>query len=92
MSKTEAKSFLSVVVDSVQYTGQCFGASYFNKSYRVLLYVVQVTLEELQAHAKQKLAAYQLPRQLQVLDEIPRNAMGKINKKMLRKELFPDKF
>jgi non-ribosomal peptide synthetase component E (peptide arylation enzyme) len=29
---------------------------------------------------------------LRVVDHIPRNAMGKINKKMLVKEIFQDEF
>ena len=47
-----------------------------------------MTLESLQAYAKQRMAHYKVPTVLRVLDEIPRNAMGKINKKALVKELF----
>lgn len=53
------------------------------------LLVVQVDLESLQKHASEKLAPYQIPKLLKVLDEMPRNAMGKINKKGLIKDVFP---
>ncbi len=59
---------------------------------RVALVVVPATdqapdLEELQAFARQTLAAPKLPRLLVVLDDLPRNALGKVVKPML-KELF----
>lgn len=50
---------------------------------------MQVTLEELQRFAAGQLSAYQLPKQLRLVDAVPRNAMGKVNKKQLVKELFP---
>lgn len=39
-----------------------------------------------------RLAAYKIPQVLKVVDFIPRNAMGKINKKQLVKEVFADQF
>lgn len=53
--------------------------------------MLQVDLESLQEFAAQHLAPYQIPKLLEVLDEMPRNAMGKINKKALVKEVFPKK-
>lgn len=53
------------------------------------LFVVQIDLESLQKHASEKLAPYQIPKLLKVLEEMPRNAMGKINKKGLIKDVFP---
>ena len=53
------------------------------------LSVLQVNLEGLQEFAAEKLAPYQIPKLLEVLDEMPRNAMGKINKKALVKGVFP---
>ncbi|GAB1310265.1 Malonyl synthetase [Madurella fahalii] len=41
---------------------------------------------------KGSLANYKIPQVLRVVDHIPRNAMGKINKKMLVKEIFQDEF
>ncbi|KAM7224374.1 acyl-CoA synthetase family member 3, mitochondrial [Rhypophila decipiens] len=41
---------------------------------------------------KGRLANYKIPQVLKVVDHIPRNAMGKINKKMLVKEIFQDEF
>ena len=35
-----------------------------------------------------KLPQYQLPSRLEVVERIPRNAMGKVNKKVLRREYF----
>ncbi|KAL1611887.1 hypothetical protein SLS60_000109 [Paraconiothyrium brasiliense] len=37
---------------------------------------------------KEILANYKIPQEMKVIDEIPRNAMGKINKKQLVKELY----
>jgi len=53
---------------------------------------VQVSQADLQEFAKGSLPKYQVPHSVVLIEEIPRNAMGKINKKALRKELFPDKF
>jgi len=39
---------------------------------------------------RDRLAAYQIPRKIVVVDSIPRNAMGKINKKQLIASFFPD--
>ncbi|KAJ5698089.1 AMP-dependent synthetase/ligase [Penicillium macrosclerotiorum] len=37
---------------------------------------------------KDRLAAYKIPQEMKVLDTIPRNAMGKVNKKALVKQVF----
>ncbi|KAK3310236.1 uncharacterized protein B0T15DRAFT_517872 [Chaetomium strumarium] len=47
---------------------------------------------EMRRALKGKLAGYKIPQVLKVVDHIPRNAMGKINKKMLVKEIFQDEF
>ncbi|KAK5676262.1 hypothetical protein LTS10_011074 [Elasticomyces elasticus] len=39
---------------------------------------------------KDKLVAYKIPQDLKVVEEIPRNAMGKVNKKELVKSVFGD--
>ncbi len=49
---------------------------------------MQVTLDELQEWLVDKLPPYQVPKRLKVVDTIPRNAMGKINKKELRQSEF----
>lgn len=41
---------------------------------------------------KGRLVAYKIPQVLRVVDHIPRNAMGKINKKQLVKAIFQDDF
>lgn len=46
-----------------------------------------MSLEELCSWAKDKLAPYKLPTRLIVWDSLPRNAMGKVNKKELKKLL-----
>ncbi|XP_022018768.1 malonate--CoA ligase isoform X2 [Helianthus annuus] len=46
-----------------------------------------ITLDELCSWAKQKLAPYKLPTRLFVWDSLPRNAMGKVNKKELKATL-----
>jgi malonyl-CoA/methylmalonyl-CoA synthetase len=42
------------------------------------------TLEDLQAFAARELAPYKLPRGLRLLSELPRNAMGKVQKSLLK--------
>ncbi|KAG2729036.1 hypothetical protein I3843_01G227100 [Carya illinoinensis] len=46
-----------------------------------------ITLEELCSWAKEKLAPYKLPTRLFLWDSLPHNAMGKVNKKELKKVL-----
>lgn len=38
------------------------------------------------------MAPYHIPKVLKCLEEMPRNAMGKVNKKQLAKEIFPEYF
>jgi len=51
----------------------------------VTAYVIggQVSLDDLRAHLGGRLAAYKQPRQLHLVDELPRNALGKVQKHML---------
>ncbi len=44
----------------------------------------EVTPEELIAHCKQRMAAYKYPRQMVVVDELPKTATGKILRRELR--------
>jgi malonyl-CoA/methylmalonyl-CoA synthetase len=43
-----------------------------------------LTLDELRDSLRERLAPYKLPRELHVVDALPRNAMGKVNKPALR--------
>merc|ERR1711879_85092 len=47
-------------------------------------------LADLRAWGSDHLATYQLPSVLRVLEVMPRNAMGKVNKKALVAQVFPD--
>ncbi|KAL3700693.1 hypothetical protein R1sor_018715 [Riccia sorocarpa] len=47
-----------------------------------------LTLKELHQWAKEKLAPYKLPQKLYIWESIPRNALGKVNKKELKKTLL----
>ena len=47
-----------------------------------------LTDAELQAFTGDKLSSYKVPRVWKFLDDIPRNHMGKINKKQLVQEMF----
>lgn len=47
-----------------------------------------IDLEELQAFCRQSLAGYKIPRKLFLVDQIPRNASGKVLKYKLREELI----
>ncbi|KAJ1285503.1 hypothetical protein BS78_03G284200 [Paspalum vaginatum] len=46
-----------------------------------------LTLEALKSWSKDKLAPYKIPTRLYLWDSLPRNAMGKVNKKDLKKSL-----
>ncbi|CAH8384903.1 unnamed protein product [Eruca vesicaria subsp. sativa] len=46
-----------------------------------------MTVEELCSWAKDKLAPYKLPTRLLIRESLPCNAMGKVNKKELKKSL-----
>jgi fatty-acyl-CoA synthase len=53
------------------------------KAFVVTAGEVEVSAEELKAHVKANLAAYKAPREFEFLDELPRNATGKILKREL---------
>jgi malonyl-CoA/methylmalonyl-CoA synthetase len=46
----------------------------------VLLPQRQLTLESLRSWAKEQLAVYKIPTRILIVDELPRNAMGKVTK------------
>ena len=48
-----------------------------------------LTLESLRAWTRERLAPYKAPSRMLALDDLPRNAMGKVTKPKL-KELFED--
>ncbi|CAH2097562.1 unnamed protein product [Euphydryas editha] len=50
----------------------------------------KLTLKELKDVAGKKLAPYQLPKTMLIVDEMPRNAMGKLDKKVIQQK-FGDK-
>ncbi|KAL3322226.1 hypothetical protein AABB24_039726 [Solanum stoloniferum] len=49
-----------------------------------------LTLHELSDWAKEKLAPYKIPTRLFLWESLPRNAMGKVNKKELKRKLAED--
>jgi acyl-CoA synthetase (AMP-forming)/AMP-acid ligase II len=53
------------------------------KAFVVTAGEVEVSAEELKAHVKANLAAYKAPREFEFLDELPRNATGKVLKREL---------
>jgi fatty-acyl-CoA synthase len=53
------------------------------KAFVVATGEAEVSEEELRAHVKANLAAYKAPREIEFLDELPRNATGKILKREL---------
>jgi len=46
---------------------------------------VELTMEEVKRFAESKLAKYKIPREVKFVEKIPRNVMGKVAKKGLRK-------
>ena len=54
------------------------------KAFAVLVENAGVSEEDLKAHVKANLASYKAPREVELLDELPRNATGKVLKRELR--------
>jgi fatty-acyl-CoA synthase len=54
------------------------------KAFVVTAAEVEVSEEELRAHIKANLASYKAPREIEFLDELPRNATGKVLKRELQ--------
>jgi acyl-CoA synthetase (AMP-forming)/AMP-acid ligase II len=54
------------------------------KAFVVIRSEVEVSAQDLTAHVKANLASYKSPREIEFLDELPRNATGKVLKKDLR--------
>ena len=50
----------------------------------------ELSLEELKVWAVDKLPSYEVPTVVKCVQVLPRNAMGKINKKELLAEIFPE--
>jgi fatty-acyl-CoA synthase len=51
---------------------------------------VQLTEEELLAHARSRLASFRVPKQIFVMNEFPKNPSGKVLKRVLRQQLGAD--
>lgn len=49
----------------------------------------ELTVANVRENLRRELAPYKLPQKLHVLAEMPRNAMGKVQKKTLREQCFP---
>ena len=49
-------------------------------------YGVDLDPQELRAGARERLAGYQVPKSVIIVDELPRNAMGKVEKAVLRED------
>jgi len=47
-----------------------------------------LTLDDIQAHCRARLGGYKIPRQLEVVDALPRNASGKVLKNVLREPFW----
>jgi acyl-CoA synthetase (AMP-forming)/AMP-acid ligase II len=54
------------------------------KAFVVLASQQDVSAEDLKAHVKANLAGYKAPREVEFMDELPRNATGKVLKRSLR--------
>lgn len=55
------------------------------KAFVVLAEGAEVSTEDLNAHVKANLASFKTPREVEFLDELPRNATGKVLKRELRR-------
>jgi fatty-acyl-CoA synthase len=52
----------------------------------VVVASTEVTLDDLLAFAGDKLARFKLPKRLAVVDDLPRNVTGKVNRDALREQ------
>ena len=52
---------------------------------------LNLTLDEMISFCRDKIAGYKIPRQMEVVQELPRNPSGKILKKVLREPFWQDK-
>jgi fatty-acyl-CoA synthase len=59
------------------------GAKRWSPSYRSPRRAV-VTLDAVREHAATKIARYKVPHQLRIVEKLPRNASGKLDKAVLR--------
>jgi malonyl-CoA/methylmalonyl-CoA synthetase len=50
---------------------------------KVVNNIADLTIDTIRQYAKQSLPSYSLPDSITILDHIPRNALGKVNKKEL---------
>ena len=50
---------------------------------------LRITIDELKEFLKDKIAAYKIPKKLHLVDELPKTALGKIQREKL-KEMFED--
>lgn len=50
-----------------------------------------LTLPELRAWCEERIASYQIPSIIRLMDEIPRNQMGKMNKREIVRDHFNEK-
>ena len=59
------------------------------KAFVVIADGAEVSEDELKAHVKANLAGYKTPREIEFLDELPRNATGKVLKRELHARETP---
>lgn len=50
----------------------------------------EVILSKLREWSKERMAPYAIPTVLRVVEKLPKNAMGKVNKRDLLKAVFPE--
>lgn len=50
----------------------------------------EIILSKLREWSKERMAPYAIPTVLKVVEKLPKNAMGKVNKKELVKAMFPE--
>lgn len=50
----------------------------------------EIILSKLREWSKERMAPYAIPTVLKVVEKLPKNAMGKVNKKELVKTMFPE--
>lgn len=73
----------------------CFGIPDDEMGERLVALIVPVdadappSTEEVDRHARTRLAGYKIPRTIHLVDALPRTAVGKLDKRMMRKKFSP---
>ena len=74
---------------SCKFSNRTLDETFGEKIAAVIVSRSEINEEKLKSWCRENLASYKTPKEFIQVEEIEKNAMGKINKKILKKNLFP---